>query len=163
PQRGELEQRFAGLDATFVGYLKGEDLAAAYASADVFVYASEMETMGNVVLEAMAAGCPVVAPGAGGILSLLTHGATGFLYPARHRDAGLPPPGRRPGLGLPPLPATAGQSRTADEDGAGGEAGGRGAELGAVGSTGAAGLRRGDPRRHRPALPVDLARSAGRP
>jgi len=82
PQRAELEQRFAGLDATFVGYLKGEELAAAYASADTFVYASEMETMGNVVLEAMAAGCPVVAPGAGGISSLLTHGETGFLFPA---------------------------------------------------------------------------------
>jgi glycosyltransferase involved in cell wall biosynthesis len=82
PQRAELEQRFAGLDATFVGYLKGEDLASAYASADSFVYASEMETMGNVVLEAMAAGCPVVAPGAGGITSLLRHGETGFLYPA---------------------------------------------------------------------------------
>jgi glycosyltransferase involved in cell wall biosynthesis len=82
PQRAELERRFAGLDATFVGYLKGEELAAAYASADAFVYASEMETLGNVVLEAMAAGCPVVAPGAGGIPSLLTHGETGFLYPA---------------------------------------------------------------------------------
>jgi glycosyltransferase involved in cell wall biosynthesis len=82
PQRAELEQRFAGLDATFVGYLKGEALAAAYASADAFVYASEMETMGNVVLEAMAAGCPVVAPRAGGIPSLLTHGQTGFLYSA---------------------------------------------------------------------------------
>lgn len=81
PQRGELEKRFAGLDAHFVGYLKGAKLAAAYASADVFVYASRTETMGNVVLEAMAAGCPVVAPHAGGIPNLVTHGATGFLYP----------------------------------------------------------------------------------
>src|SRR5262249_32517393 len=47
---------------------------------DVFVYASETETMGNVVLEAMASGCPVVAPHAGGIPSLLAHGTTGFLY-----------------------------------------------------------------------------------
>jgi glycosyltransferase involved in cell wall biosynthesis len=82
PERPALERRFAGLEATFLGYLKGEELAAAYASADTFVYASEMETMGNVVLEAMAAGCPVVAPGAGGITSLLTHGESGFLYPA---------------------------------------------------------------------------------
>ena len=59
---------------------KGKELAAAYASADAFVYASETETMGNVVLEAMACGCPVVAPRAGGIPSLLEHGRTGFLY-----------------------------------------------------------------------------------
>jgi glycosyltransferase involved in cell wall biosynthesis len=79
PQRAELEQRFNG-SACFVGYLKGEDLASAYASADAFVYASETETMGNVVMEAMAAGCPVVVPNAGGIPSLLTHGETGFLF-----------------------------------------------------------------------------------
>jgi glycosyltransferase involved in cell wall biosynthesis len=81
PQRAELERRFNG-NACFVGYLKGQELAEAYASADVFVYASETETMGNVVLEAMAAGCPVVAPRAGGIPSLLAHGDTGFLYRA---------------------------------------------------------------------------------
>jgi glycosyltransferase involved in cell wall biosynthesis len=79
PQRAELERRFNG-SACFVGYLKGEDLASAYASADAFVYASETETMGNVVMESMAAGCPVIAPHAGGIPSLLAHGATGFLY-----------------------------------------------------------------------------------
>jgi glycosyltransferase involved in cell wall biosynthesis len=79
PQRAELERCF-GSNATFVGYLKGADLATAYASADAFVYASETETMGNVVLEAMAAGCPVVAPDAGGIPSLLSHGETGFLF-----------------------------------------------------------------------------------
>src|SRR5262249_11851411 len=38
PQRAELEALFAGRDAHFVGYLKGADLAAAYASADAFVY-----------------------------------------------------------------------------------------------------------------------------
>lgn len=80
PSRGELEQRFAGTDSRFIGYLTGADLASAYASADAFVYASETETMGNVVLEAMACGCAVIAPEAGGIPSLLTHGRSGFLY-----------------------------------------------------------------------------------
>ncbi len=80
PQRPALEQQFKGLDAHFLGYLKGKELAAAYASADAFVYASETETMGNVVLEAMACGCPVVVPKAGGIPSLVTHRTTGFLY-----------------------------------------------------------------------------------
>lgn len=80
PQRAELERRFSGLDAHFTGYLKGEALASAYASADAFVYASETETMGNVVLEAMSCGCPVVAAKAGGIPSLLEHGRDGLLY-----------------------------------------------------------------------------------
>ncbi|MCS6851015.1 MAG: glycosyltransferase family 1 protein [Gemmataceae bacterium] len=80
PQRAELERRFQDRPACFLGYLRGEELAAAYASADVFVYASETETMGNVVLEAMASGCAVVAPRAGGIPSLLTDGESGFLY-----------------------------------------------------------------------------------
>jgi glycosyltransferase involved in cell wall biosynthesis len=80
PGRADLERRFAGRDAHFVGYLKGDDLAAAYASADAFVYASETETMGNVVLEAMACGCAVVAPRAGGIPDLVTHDDTGLLY-----------------------------------------------------------------------------------
>jgi glycosyltransferase involved in cell wall biosynthesis len=80
PARGDLERRFDGLDAHFVGYLKGEELASAYASTDAFVYASETETMGNVVLEAMACGSAVVAPRAGGIPNLVDHGATGFLF-----------------------------------------------------------------------------------
>jgi glycosyltransferase involved in cell wall biosynthesis len=88
PQRAELERRFNGGNAHFLGYLRGKELAAAYASADAFVYASETETMGNVVLEAMASGCAVVAPNAGGIPSLLCHGETGFLYrPGDLQDA----------------------------------------------------------------------------
>jgi glycosyltransferase involved in cell wall biosynthesis len=84
PQRCDLERHFEGTDTRFIGYLKGEELAAAYASADGFVYASETETMGNVILEAMACGCAVVAPDAGGIPSLFAHGTSGFLY--RPRD-----------------------------------------------------------------------------
>jgi hypothetical protein len=80
PQRAELEQRFAGKNAHFAGYLRGTALAEAYASADAFVYASETETMGNVVLEAMACGCPVIAPRAGGIPSLIEDGVTGLLF-----------------------------------------------------------------------------------
>jgi glycosyltransferase involved in cell wall biosynthesis len=83
PTRPALERCFAGSDSRFLGYLKGEELAAAYASADAFVYASETETMGNVVLEAMACGRAVVAPNAGGIPNLMSHGATGFLYAPR--------------------------------------------------------------------------------
>jgi len=80
PQRAELERLFSSRNAHFVGYLKGAELAAAYASADAFVYASETETMGNVILEAMACGCAVAAPRAGGIPSLVTHGETAMLF-----------------------------------------------------------------------------------
>lgn len=83
PQREELERRFSRYNAHFIGYLKGDDLAAAYASADAFVYASETETMGNVILEAMASGLPVIAANAGGVPSLIEHGVDGFLFKPR--------------------------------------------------------------------------------
>jgi glycosyltransferase involved in cell wall biosynthesis len=88
PQRAELQQRFPSDRTTFHGYLTGQQLASAYASVDAFAYASETETMGNVVLEAMASGVPVVAPRAGGIPSLVTHGTTGLLFsPGDVREA----------------------------------------------------------------------------
>lgn len=82
PARADLERQFQGTDTHFMGYLKGEALASAYASADAFVYASETETMGNVVLEAMACGSPVIAPRAGGIPNLISHRDSGFLFRA---------------------------------------------------------------------------------
>jgi glycosyltransferase involved in cell wall biosynthesis len=84
PQREELVRRFSRYKAHFVGYLRGEELAAAYASADAFVYASETETMGNVILEAMACGLPVIAANAGGVTSLVDHGSDGFLFTPRN-------------------------------------------------------------------------------
>lgn len=84
PQREELVRRFSRYKAHFVGYLRGEELAAAYASADAFVYASETETMGNVILEAMACGLPVIAANAGGVTSLVEHGLDGFLFTPRN-------------------------------------------------------------------------------
>jgi phosphatidylinositol alpha 1,6-mannosyltransferase len=66
PDRARLEQLFEGLPVTFVGLLHGADLASAYASGDVFAFPSDTETFGNVVLEAMASGLPVVATSAGG-------------------------------------------------------------------------------------------------
>ena len=80
PQRAELEERFRGTKTNFVGYCKGEELAEAYASADAFLYASETETLGNVILEAMASGLGIVAPRAGGIPSLVDHEQTGLLF-----------------------------------------------------------------------------------
>lgn len=59
PMRSELEA-LLGDRATFTGWLEGDDLAAAYASADLFVFPSSVDTSGQVVLEAQASGLPVV-------------------------------------------------------------------------------------------------------
>lgn len=81
PARASLEQHFAGTNTVFTGILRGKELSAAYASADIFLMPSESETLGFVVLEAMASGVPVVAVRAGGIPDILTKdGVTGFLY-----------------------------------------------------------------------------------
>jgi glycosyltransferase involved in cell wall biosynthesis len=64
----------------FTGFLRGEELAQAFASGDVFVMPSTTETLGFVVLEAMSAGRPVVAARAGGIPDLVQHGENGMLY-----------------------------------------------------------------------------------
>jgi glycosyltransferase involved in cell wall biosynthesis len=80
PHRQQLEKVFAGSATTFVGYLGGEDLASAYASADAFLFPSSTETLGLVLLEAMAAGCPVVGANRGGIPDIVTDGVNGCLY-----------------------------------------------------------------------------------
>ncbi|MDW8068341.1 MAG: glycosyltransferase family 1 protein [Anaerolineae bacterium] len=82
PARWVLEQRFAGTPTVFTGYLRGADLAAAYASADLFVLTSANETFGNVVLEAMASGLPVVVPHTGGPMDYVRDGVNGLVYPA---------------------------------------------------------------------------------
>ncbi len=88
PNRARLEEVFAGTPTYFAGYLRGEELASAYASADVFVMPSRTETLGLVLLEAMAAGCPPVAANAGGITDAVEDGVTGRLYdPANPSDA----------------------------------------------------------------------------
>ena len=80
PLRHELERHFKGTPTVFTGYLRGEALANAYASADLFVFPSKTETLGLVLLEAMASGCPVVACRAGGVPDAVQDGCTGFLF-----------------------------------------------------------------------------------
>jgi glycosyltransferase involved in cell wall biosynthesis len=80
PDRGRLEELFAGTPTVFTGYLQGAELAAAYASGDIFAFTGAEETFGNVVAEAMASGLAVVAPRSGGVVDLVEDGVTGFLY-----------------------------------------------------------------------------------
>lgn len=79
PHREKLERHFAGTPTHFTGFLEGEDLAAAFASGDVFYLPSRTETLGLVLLEAMAAGCPVVTLRSGGTSDVIQDGITGHL------------------------------------------------------------------------------------
>ncbi|MBN3876957.1 MULTISPECIES: glycosyltransferase family 4 protein [unclassified Nostoc] len=80
PHRQALQKHFAGTNTYFVGYLMGQELGSAFASADAFIFPSRTETLGLVLLEAMAAGCPVVAARSGGIPDIVTDGVNGYLF-----------------------------------------------------------------------------------
>jgi glycosyltransferase involved in cell wall biosynthesis/predicted metal-dependent phosphoesterase TrpH len=81
PEEDVLRARL-GEHATFLGWLHGDELARAYASADVFLFASRTDTFGQVLLEAQASGLPVVAVAEGGPCSIVQDGVTGLLRPA---------------------------------------------------------------------------------
>jgi phosphatidylinositol alpha 1,6-mannosyltransferase len=87
PQRPQLEETFRNLPVTFTGYLRGQELSAAYASADVFVFPGANETFGNVALEGMASGLPVVAPRAGGMLDFIEDEHNGLLFDPENRSS----------------------------------------------------------------------------
>jgi glycosyltransferase involved in cell wall biosynthesis/predicted metal-dependent phosphoesterase TrpH len=78
PEEGELRSCL-GEGATFLGWLEGEDLPRAYASADAFLFCSRTDTYGQVILEAAASGLPIVAVAEGGPATLLENRHTGLL------------------------------------------------------------------------------------
>ncbi len=82
PEEEALRARL-GSAATFLGWLEGEALARAYADADIFLFCSQTDTFGQVVLEAQASGLAVVAVDAGGPSELIADGRSGLLCPPR--------------------------------------------------------------------------------
>ena len=85
PMQDELARRVP--QAIFAGRRDGEDLATHYASSDPFLFPSVTETFGNVTLEAMASGLPVVAFDYAAAAQLIEAGRHGFLVPFADRDA----------------------------------------------------------------------------
>ena len=88
PYRRELEQLFAGTSTLFPGFMEGEELASAFASADGFIFPSVTETLGLVILEGMASGLPVVAARSGPTMEQVTDGVDGLLFDSGD-EAGL--------------------------------------------------------------------------
>jgi len=85
PAEAMLRQALPG--ATFLGERRGDELAAIYASLDIFVHTGPYETFGQTLQEAAASGLPVIAPAAGGPLDLVDDGVTGYLVPSGEADA----------------------------------------------------------------------------
>lgn len=81
PEEGYLRERL-GDAATFLGWLHGDVLAEAYASADAFLFASRTDTFGQVIQEAQASGLPVIAVAENGPLSIVEDGVSGLLRAA---------------------------------------------------------------------------------
>lgn len=79
PQLDTLKTLLDPAYTTFTGYLSGTDLAAAFASGDVFAFPSTTETLGLVALESFASGVPAVGARAGGIPFVIDDGETGYL------------------------------------------------------------------------------------
>jgi glycosyltransferase involved in cell wall biosynthesis len=73
-------------DAIFTGYLKGKELATAYASADVFAFPSTTDTFGNVIIEAQASGMPVIVSDSGGPKELVEDQTNGFVTKSHDVD-----------------------------------------------------------------------------
>ena len=88
PYRSQLEKIFEDTKTNFIGYLGGDELASAYASGDIFLFPSSTETLGLVLLEAMAAGCPVIGANKGGIPDIINDEVNGCLYNPDENDNG---------------------------------------------------------------------------
>jgi len=78
PYREELEKKNTNPNVHFPGYRRGEELARIYASSDIFAFPSATDTFGNVVLEAMSSGLPVIVVNQGGAHEQVFNGLNGY-------------------------------------------------------------------------------------
>ncbi|WP_142828307.1 glycosyltransferase family 4 protein [Planococcus soli] len=87
PHRKELEKHFFNTRTVFTGFIHGNELASAFASADAFVFPSTTETLGLVIMEAMASGLPVVAAESGPTKEQVTDYRNGLLYDSKDPES----------------------------------------------------------------------------
>ncbi len=87
PDRSRLQQLFANTNVEFLGVLHAEELAAAYASADAFIFPSTTETLGLVLLESMSSGLPIIAAKSKPSEELVLQTHSGLLFDAKDEKA----------------------------------------------------------------------------
>lgn len=86
PYRKQMEQSLSKHGAHFLGFRKGGELAALYASSDLFVFPSMTDTLGQAVMEAQASGLPALVSDQGGPKSIVREGLSGFVLPGAEVD-----------------------------------------------------------------------------
>jgi glycosyltransferase involved in cell wall biosynthesis len=79
PYKEEMSEILSGYNVNFTGYLYNSDLIKQYQSADLFVFPSCTDTMGNVILEAHACGLPTLVTNQGGPKENIIEGVNGFI------------------------------------------------------------------------------------
>lgn len=87
PHRSQLEKYFDGTQTVFTGFLHGDELASAFASADAFIFPSTTETLGLVIMEAMASGLPVIAAESGPTKEQITNRRNGLFYNSKDPES----------------------------------------------------------------------------
>ncbi len=87
PYLNEIKQQLDGYPVIYTGFLEGQDLTRAYASADVKVFPSTTDTWGNSPLEAQASGLPVIVSDKGGPQELIEEGITGYRVRGKDVDS----------------------------------------------------------------------------
>lgn len=87
PARKDLEKTFKGTNTVFTGFLHGDELSQAFASGDAFIFPSTSETLGLVILEAMAAGLPVIAAHSGPTVEQIDDGVNGLIFESGNTDS----------------------------------------------------------------------------
>ncbi|EOW9528140.1 glycosyltransferase family 4 protein [Bacillus cytotoxicus] len=89
PLATELQKNAPSNHVTFTGYLQGADLAETYACSDLMIFPSATETFGNVALESLACGTPVIGANAGGVKNIITDKKTGLLCEPKQTESFL--------------------------------------------------------------------------